>query len=108
MTNVTTRAASRPGPRSPSFNRCRFVSSAGWTHIFIEAGREKERLTRWIFDRSAEAIVRLDVQRNHKWRLGTAAETADVLDSLTNGNPGCLDNPKEWEFDESDQMPEWS
>ena len=61
-----------------------------------------------IFDRSAEAIVRLDVQRNHKWRLGTAAETADVLDSLTNGNPGCLDNPKEWEFDESDQMPEWS
>jgi hypothetical protein len=85
----------------------RYVISAGWTHIFSEGVREIERETRWVYDRETQKLVALDIKRSHKWREATAEERADVLDSLQNGNPGCLDNPADWDFIESSSIPAW-
>lgn len=87
----------------------RYVICASWTHIFDEdATRQVERITRWIYDREQEALVTLDIMREHKWRAATSIEILDVLDSLQNGNPECLEKPAEWEFDEVDTPPEWA
>ena len=85
----------------------RYVSSFGWTHIFSEDGREVERETRWIYDRETKALVILDIKRDQKWREASDAEKADVLDSLVNGNPGCLDNPDDWDFEVSAELVDW-
>lgn len=91
---------------SPS-TRLRYVSCGAWTHIFSEDGREIERTTRWVYDRQETCLLFMDIRRDQKWRYAVHAEIEDVFDSLVNGNPGCLDNPQDWDFDESDAPPNW-
>ena len=86
----------------------RYISCVGWTHIFAEGHQERERETRWVYDNRANDLVVLDIKRDHKWREASAAERADVLDSLRNGNPGCLADPVTWDFTTSSQIPAWS
>lgn len=93
---------------SKSSERPRYVACNGWSHIFLEAERgEVERTTRWVYDREEETLLFLDIHRDQKWRVSTLAELDDLSDSLINGNPGCLDNPDQWSFVESDTPPNW-
>jgi hypothetical protein len=98
--NTTTSASSSVQPR--------YVSSGAWTHIFSEADLgEVERTTRWTYDRQEDRLLFVDIRREQKWRSATLDEIEDVSDSLNNGNAGCIDNPQEWDFEESHSLPKW-
>ena len=85
----------------------RYVVANGWTHIFSEGRREVERITRWAFDRQKGRLVRLHIQRNHKWRESRRSELLDVEDSIMNANPDTLIDPEGWDLAESDDLPAW-
>lgn len=102
MTATTTAASA-----SSDTARARYIISSGWTHIFLEGRREVERETRWVYDRATRQLARLDIRRDHKWRESSRVEQQDVLDSLLNGNEGCLEDPSTWDFDLTNEMPAW-
>lgn len=81
---------------------------AGWGHIFTEDGREVERDTRFVYDRDAGRLVHLDILRGNKWREASRAEIEDLEDSLKNANEDALENPADWDLDETDDLPEWA
>jgi hypothetical protein len=86
----------------------RYLIADGWTHIFTEDGRDRERPTRFVFDRESRSLPVLDIQRENKWRAGTEVEKADLLDSLVDANAEALDAPADWDLVESDSIPAWN
>ncbi|MGY8632630.1 hypothetical protein RAD15_09090 [Bradyrhizobium sp. 14AA] len=78
----------------------------GWGHIFSEKGSERERMTRFVFDKETASLIYVDVDR-----MGMApttnTEIADLEDSLKNANPEALEDPESWELVESDALPAW-
>ena len=86
----------------------RFIICNAWEHIFLEDGRERKRIVRFVYDRTKESLPVLDIQRDNKWRASTPDERADVLDSLRNANPNALLNPGNWDMTEAGSLPDWN
>jgi hypothetical protein len=78
----------------------------GWGHIFSEGDAERERVTRFVFDSEASALIHLDVYRGSVI-AATDVEIADVEDSLKNANIEALENPEDWGLIGSDTLPPW-
>jgi len=80
----------------------------GWMHIFDEDGADKERLTRWAFDRNEGRIISADIRRGGKWREATSSEIDELEDSLKNANPEAVESPVDWDLAVSDDLPSWA
>jgi len=100
--------APQPTQNDQEGTRRRYVVAAAWTHIFLESARQRERMTRWVFDLAQNKLIVLDVQRDQKWRAADANEIADVEDSIKHANAEVLSNPSDWEADETDVLPVWN
>ncbi len=85
----------------------RYLEGYEWTHIFVEDGRPRERSTRFVFDTQTRMIPVMDIMRDNKWRGASEAEKDDLLDSLVNANPEAIENPEEWELEQTDVLPDW-
>lgn len=85
----------------------RYLLGYGWTHIFMEDGRQKERSTRFAFDTQTRTLAVMDITRDNKWHAADDVEKADLLDSLVNANPQALENPEDWDIERSDTLPDW-
>lgn len=81
-----------------------FVTS-GWGHIFEGIG---ERTVRFVFDRTKEKIIKLQIADGRLWRDATAAQLADVEDSLINANEEALEDPFAYSLTPVDELPDWA
>lgn len=78
----------------------------GWSHIFHDNGPASN--LRIVFDRQAKKVVAMEINRGPWWRAASAAEMADVEDSLKNANEEALDDPDAWGLEESGSLPGWA
>ena len=94
------------GPENEADGTPAYVVGEGREHIFHENGSPSP--VRFVFDLAANRLIALDVQINHRWQQASAAELADVEDSLKNANEDALDNPEDWGLDATNALPDWA
>ena len=86
----------------------RFITG-DWGHLFL--GDKSERMTRILFDATADKLLRLDVQDNralqNSYRPASREELAEVEDSLINGNIEVFDSPEDFGLLAVDTLPYW-
>lgn len=92
------------GPEDDS--EARYIVGDGWEHIFHENG--SPRATRFVFDLTTNGLVALEIYGNHRWQPASAAERADVEDSLKNANDEALENPEDWGLEAANTLPAWA
>ena len=85
----------------------RYLIGYNWGHIFVEDGTPRERSTRFALNIEDRTLPVMDITRDNKWRVADEAERADLLDSLLNANSEALENPREWDLEASDTLPNW-
>lgn len=85
----------------------RYLIGYNWRHIFVEDGTPRERSTRFALNLEDRTLPVMDITRDNKWRVADEAERADLLDSLLNANSEALENPREWDLEASDTLPNW-
>lgn len=77
-----------------------------WTHLFGPG--IPEVTVRFVFDRQANTMVCMDIQTATKWVAASTAQIQDVEDSLKNANDDALENPHDWDLEQSDTLPDWA
>lgn len=88
----------------------RYILAESWSHIFLEedptgALIERERSCRFVFDRDALDLVRVEVEVDGCMRGATSEEMADLLDSLVHANLEVIDDPGSYGFATRDRLP---
>ncbi len=101
-------------------NEPRYVVAENWTHIFSpEFGEE---LTCWVYDRESSRVVDAKIAvrgvaevrgdgtvgLKGGWRDAGDAERAEIEESVTIANSSCLEDPEEWDLEQTDELPEWA
>lgn len=80
-----------------------------WGHLF--ADEKSERMTRIVLDAHNQKLIHMSVLANRavedSYREGSAAEFADVEDSLLNANGELFDNPVEYGLAYACELPRW-
>lgn len=81
----------------------------GWGHLFVD--EKSERMTRIVLDAHSQKLIHMSVQANRavedSYREGSAAEFADVEDSLLNANGELFDNPVDHGLAYACELPHW-
>lgn len=85
----------------------RYVSGY-WTHIF-GVGTRDQHDCRIVFDRVDHKLLHLEILDGVKgWMRASEEERLDVEDSLKTANDDAIENPGNWNLDESTRLPEWA
>lgn len=84
----------------------RYLVSECWGHLFGPGSSETD--VRFVYDRKTERIIAMQAQNAWKWVDCSAAETADVEDSLKTANHEALEDPEAWDLEETDELPAWA
>ncbi len=72
-----------------------------WNHLFIEHGRQVERPCSICFDRETGEMVDMMIERNRAWIPANQAEKDEVVSSIVIANEEALENPSDWDLEES-------
>lgn len=75
-----------------------------WPHLFV-AGVEVN--TRLVFDRAANRIVLMQIERAAGWQTATAGEVADAQDSFLNANRAD-ESPGDYGLTARNRLPRWA
>lgn len=77
-----------------------------WSHIFHANGADVP--LRFVFDRTTEKVVFMEIRRSRGWKPADHIEISDLEDSLKNANDDALDDPEEHGLKSANIVPSWA